>query len=481
MRFLVFFRVLILLLAIVALVMIIPLLLALMYGENIMVTAFLFPILFTVGFAIITATFTRKIHVEFSAVDGALLVFFAWIFTSLLGAVPFQLSGFFDSFTDSVFESVSGFTTTGATILNDVESLPRSLHFWRGMTHWLGGMGIVVLTVALLPLLGVGGFQLLKAETPGPESDKVTPKITETAKILWLFYVGLTVLQTILLMIGGIDWFDAIIHSFSTMGTGGFSTRNASVAGFESPWMEWICTVFMILAGFNFTLYFRLLKGKYQDFLHNTEAKVYMMIVLIAITLVTLNIIPQEKTFSDALRRGSFHVASIITTTGFAAANHNLWAPLAQAVLFFLMFVGGCSGSTAGGIKVIRHVILFKQSGNELRRMLYKRGVFSIQLNKKPASKNLVYGIAGFVFFYMLLVFSTALATSLSGEDPFTSLNAALITVGNIGLGLGGVGPDFNFHRFPSYLKWIFSFAMIAGRLELWTAFVFFSKEFWRR
>jgi trk system potassium uptake protein TrkH len=245
--------------------------------------------------------------------------------------------------------------------------------------------------------------------------------------------------------------------------------------------MEWICTIFMILAGFNFVLYYRLLKGKYQDFLNNTEAKVYVGIVLTAILIVTASILPNEASFVNALRRASFHVASIITTTGFAAANHNVWAPLAQAVLFFLMFVGGCSGSTSGGIKVIRHVILFKQSGNELNRMLYKRGVFSIQINKKPASKNLVYGVAGFVFFYMLLVFFTALMTSLSGEDPFTSINAALITVGNIGLGLGNVGPDFNFQRFPSYMKWIFSFAMIAGRLELWTVFVFFSREFWRR
>ncbi len=349
------------------------------------------------------------------------------------------------------------------------------------MTHWLGGMGIVVLTVALLPLLGIGGFQLLKAETPGPESDKITPKITETAKILWIFYAALTALQTILLMIGGLNCFDAALHSFSTMATGGFSTRNASVAAFQSPWMEWVCTVFMILAGLNFTLYYRLLKGKHQDVLNNTEAKAYLLIVLTAAVVVTLNIIPGESSFGDALRKGSFHAASIMTTTGFSAANHNLWPPLAQGILFVLMFSGGCSGSTAGGIKVIRHLILFKQSGNELKRMLYKKGVFSIQLNKKPARNNLVYGVAGFVFFYLLLVFFTALITTLSGEDIFSSMNAALITVGNIGLGFGGVGPEHTFHHFPSYLKWIFSFVMIAGRLELWTVFVFFSREFWRR
>jgi trk system potassium uptake protein TrkH len=481
MRILVFFRVLILLLSVVGLVMIIPLMLALAYGETHMIEPFLLPILGTVGLALVMIMFTRSLRIQFSAVDGALLVFFAWIFTSVIGALPYYFSGFFDSFTDCIFESVSGFTTTGSTILNDVEILPRSLLFWRGMTHWLGGMGIVVLTVALLPLLGIGGFQLLKAESPGPESDKVTPKITETAKILWIFYVALTALQTIFLVIGGIDWFDAIIHAFSTMGTGGFSTRNASVAAFQSPWMDWVCTIFMLLAGLNFTLYYRLLKGKYLDVIHNTEAKVYLVIVFAASIIAAINILPGESSFSDALRKGSFHVASIITTTGFAAANHNLWPPLAQGILFFLMFIGGCAGSTAGGIKVIRHVILFKQSGNELNRMLYKRGVFTIQLNKKPASKHIVYGVAGFVFFYMMLVLFTAMMTALSGADPFTSLNAALITVGNIGLGLGNVGPDFNFDQFPSYLKWVFSFAMIAGRLELWTVFVFFSREFWRR
>ena len=467
------------LLGIVALTMLFPLLLALMDGNEI--GPFLLPLVCTLVPAVVTVFATRTTTVKFSAVDGALLVFFAWVATSLLGALPFYISGFSGNFTDAVFESVSGFTTTGATILNDVEILPRPLLFWRGMTHWLGGMGIVVLTVALLPLLGVGGAQLLKAETPGPESDKITPKITETAKILWLFYVILTVMQTLLLMLGGLDWFEALTHAFSTMATGGFSTRNASVSAFQSPWMEWVCTVFMLLAGLNFTLYYRLLQGKYQDIINNSEAKTYGAIVLAAVVIVTASIFPGEASFGDAFRRGSFQVASIITTTGFAATNHNLWPALAQGILFFLMFIGGCSGSTAGGIKVIRHVILFKQSKNEMKRLLYRRGVFSIQLNKKPARKDIVYGVAGFVFLYLLLLFLTALAVSLSGEDIFTSANAALITLGNIGLGLGGVGPDYNFHHFPSYLKWIFSFVMIAGRLELWTVLIFFSREYWRR
>ncbi len=482
MRFLVFFKVLTFLLGIVALAMVFPLILAFVYGETIMVKPFLLPVSVTLILALLAALSARSIRIRFSAVDGALLVFLAWFFTSFLGAMPYQLSGFFGGFPDAVFESVSGFTTTGATTLKEVEMLPRSLLFWRGMTHWFGGMGIVVLTVALLPLLGVGGFQLLKAEAPGPDKgDKITPKITETAKILWIFYVALTALEAILLMLGGLSWFDALLHSFSTMATGGFSTRNASVAAFKSPWVEWVCTVFMLLAGLNFTLYYRLLKGKFQDIINNTETKVYGLIVLAAVSLVTLGILPGEASFGDALRLASFHVASIITTTGFAASNHNLWPPLAQGVLFFLMFIGGCSGSTAGGIKVIRHVILFKQSKNEMRRLLYRRGVFSIQINRKPARKELVYGVAGFVFLYMFLVFIVAAVTSLSGEDIFSSLNVSLITVGNIGVGLARVGPDYTFHDFPAYLKWVFSFAMIAGRLELWTAFIFFSREYWRR
>ncbi|MDL2228778.1 TrkH family potassium uptake protein [Treponema sp. OttesenSCG-928-L16] len=478
-RFLQFVKIQLLILAFAALFMLFPLIVSLVYGEG-LCRAYFIPMLIVLLPLGLVLFLTRGEKITLASSDGLLVVFSVWVLSALLGAFPYILSGTAASWTDAVFESVSGFTTTGATVYEDVESLPRSILLWRGLTHWLGGMGIVVLTVALLPVLGAGGFQMLRAESPGPESEKFTPRITETAKILWSFYVGFSFLQMILLMLGGMGWLDAAVHAFSTMSTGGFSTRNGSIASYRSPWIEWVCTVFMILAGFNFTLYFRLIRGKFRDVFNNTEAKTYVLIILLSAAAVCLAILPAGASAEESLRKGLFHTASLITTTGFAAADHGRWAPLAQGILFFLMFIGGCSGSTAGGVKVIRHVILFKQAGNELKKQLYPRGVFTISLNKKEGDKHLVYGAAGFVFAYLLSVLTVTLAVSSCGIDIFSSLNAALITIGNIGLGLAGTGPGYTFAGFPPYLKWLFSFVMIAGRLELWTALVFFSKNYWR-
>jgi trk system potassium uptake protein TrkH len=477
----IFLRILILLLSLVALIMIIPLILALVYGEEDMVRGFVItmgPVLLA---ALPVAFLTGKQEIRFSASDGFLLVFAAWIAVCLLGAAPYYISGRLPRFSDAVFESASGFTTTGSTVLARPEDMPQSLLFWRAMTHWLGGMGVVVLTVALLPLLGVGGFQLLKAETPGPEKEKITPKITATAKILWGFYIALTALQGLLLMAGGLDWFDAAVCSFSTMATGGFSSRSGSIAAFGSPWVEWVCLVFMILAGFNFTLLYRLFRGKYRDILDNSEARAYGGIILVSVGIVFLSRYTPGAPPGQILRQSSFQAVSILTTTGFSAGDHTLWPPLGQAALFFLMFVGGCSGSTAGGIKVIRHVVLFKQAGNELKKFIYPKGVFAVHLNKRVGRKDVVYGVAAFVFLYLVLVLAAALLASAAGLDLFSSLNIALITLGNIGLGLGEIGPDFVFYSLPGYVKGALSLIMIAGRLELWTALVFFSRDYWRR
>jgi trk system potassium uptake protein TrkH len=281
-------------------------------------------------------------------------------------------------------------------------------------------------------------------------------------------------------MLGGMDWFDAVIHAFSTMATGGFSSRNNSIAAYQSPWIDWVCTVFMLLAGFNFSLLYRLLRGKYGDLLRNSEARAYGGIILVSIGIITAATL-RDHPPGTALRYASFQTASILSTTGFAAADHTLWPPLAQGVLFFLMFVGGCSGSTAGGLKVIRHVVLFKQMKNEIKKLLYPKGVFSIRLHKKAGRKEVVYGAAGFVSLYLVLLFVASLLVSLSGLDLFSSINMALITLGNIGLGLGKLGPGFVFSGFPGYLYWGLSFIMIAGRLELWTALVFFSRHYWQR
>jgi trk system potassium uptake protein TrkH len=412
---------------------------------------------------------------------GFLLVFLAWIAVCLAGALPYYCSGYIAGFTDAVFESVSGFTTTGATVLHDVEALPRPLLFWRALTHWLGGMGIVVLTVALLPLLGAGGFQLVKAEAPGPEKEKITPRITLTARILWLLYIALTAIQALLLFCFGMDWFDAIVHAFSTMATGGFSSRNDSLAYYQSPAIEWVCAVFMLLAGFNFSLIWQLLRGNFRELARNSEARAYGLLTLTAALIVAIAIIPQSDSVEAALRQSVFNVASILTTTGLFNENYLAWPALAQGALFFLMFSGGCSGSTSGGVKIIRYVILAKQTGNEMKKIVYPKGVFNIQLDGKSGKKDVVYGVAGFVFLYFLLLVAIALLVSSCGEDVFTSFNTALVCLGNIGLGFGKLGPFAAFPGFPPYVKWGLSLAMILGRLELWTVMVFFTRDFWRK
>ncbi|MDR2629361.1 MAG: TrkH family potassium uptake protein [Spirochaetaceae bacterium] len=474
------FRVLLLLLGASALTLVIPLGLAVVYGEGDLIRPFLVPMTAVLFPCLPVALLTRKRPIRFSASDGFLLLFLAWILICLFGAVPYYLSGRIPRWVDAVFESVSGFTTTGATVIADVEALPRSLLFWRAMTSWLGGMGIVVLTAALFPLLGIGGFRLLKGESSGYEKEKITPRITEAAKMLWFLYLILTALEVLLLCLGGMDWFDAAAHAFSTIATGGFSTRNNSIAAYHSPWIEGVCTVFMFLAGCNLVLLYRLFRGRYRDLLNNSELKAYGGIILVSAGIITLSLLPEAVSLTEAVRKAFFHTVSIVTTTGFAAADYKRWPPAAQGILFFLMFVGGCSGSIAGGIKVVRLLVLAKQTGNEMKRLLYPKGVFTIQLNKKTGRKDAVYGVAGFVFLYLFLVLITTLVVSTAGVDLFSSLNTALLTLGNIGRGLKGP-PSGVFSDFPGYIKWALSLVMITGRLELWIAFVFFSRDYWRQ
>ena len=476
-----FIRIISLLLVIVSTTMLFPAGIALYFGETAAIRAFLIPVIASWVTGVIFFFAGRGSRLKLSTRSGFAVVACAWTFASLLGAVPFIISGTIPSFTDAFFESVSGFTTTGATILSSIETLPVSINVWRTQMHWLGGMGIVALTVALMPLLGVGGFQLIKAETTGPEKGKFTPKITATAKILWFIYFGLTIVQTLLLMAAGMNFTDAVSHTFATLGTGGFSTRNASVGSYNSAAVDWICTIFMLLAGINFSLYYRIIQRRGKEIFENTELRVYLSIIIVSVLIVAFSILPQYGNFFTSLRYSAFQVVSIITTTGFATADFAQWAAPAQMVLFFLMFVGGCSGSTGGSIKVVRWVVMFKQMANEIRRMLHPHGVFSIRLNGRAGRKDLVYSVSAFIFLYLMLVLITALVASFDGADVITSFTASLATVGNIGPGFGKVGPVENYGFFSPFTKWWFSFAMVAGRLELYTMLVFFMPVYWKK
>ncbi|MDR2479154.1 MAG: TrkH family potassium uptake protein [Treponema sp.] len=472
-------RVLAALLAFIPVIMIFPLFMALAEGDSSMIRAFALPITGIIALAGVSFRSLRKKKLNLNARDGFLLVFATWVLASLIGAIPFYCAGL--SASDSVFESACTFATTGGTTVGDIEALPRSLLLWRSLAHWFGGIGIVLISVALMPLLGVGGFQLIKAEVPGPEKDKITPKVAVTAKLLWLAYCVLTAALFGLYLAGGMGWFDALCHSLTTMASGGVSTRNAGIAVFDSPFIDGVSTVFMLLAGLNFTLYYRLLQGKFQGLRNNTEARAYLGIFVIAAGIITVSLIPAYGSVLAALRYASYQAASILSTTGAAIVDYETWPGIAQMILFGLVFIGGCSGSTAGGIKVIRHVVLWKQMGNELRRVIYPRGVFSIQLNRRVGRKDVIYGVAGFFFMYLAVIAATTLVTAASGVDLFSALSAALSITGNVGVGFGVIGPSGNYGAFPDHVKWLFSFVMITGRLEMWTVFLLFSPVYWRK
>jgi trk system potassium uptake protein TrkH len=482
-RLVMFSRVLTLLMGVIGLIMLPPLVMAIALREGPMIHGFIISLSLSLGAALPSLSYSlvagNRKPVRLSPRDGFLLVFLTWVLASLLGALPFLFSGL--SFTDAVFESAAGFTTTGGSTIADIEALPRSLLLWRSLTHWFGGMGIVLLTVALMPLLGVGGFQLIKAESPGPEKEKMTPKIAATAKFIWIVYSSLTLLLTLLYRLGGMGWFDAVCHGLSIMAGGGISTKNAGLAYYDSAFIDGISLVFMLLTAINYSLYYRLLRGKFRDLASNTELKAFLGIFLIAAVVLSAILAVHYGSLSLALRYGFHQAASILSTTGAVIIDYEVWPQAAKAILLVLAFIGGCSGSTAGGIKVIRYAVLFKQAGNELRQIIYPRGIFKVQINRKVGRKDLIYGAAGFFFLYFLVMMITTLITAASGTDLFSSFSAALSVIGNIGAGFGAVGFNGSYGGFPGYIKWLYSFVMIAGRLELWTVFILFMPAYWRK
>lgn len=473
-----------LLLVFVAMAMAISGLVALIYREGDALPIFGAAAL-TLGTGWAGFRFTR-FEGDLTAREGFAIVTFAWASTAMFGALPYLFSGATHSPIAAVFESMSGFTTTGATIFTDIEALPHGILFWRSFTHWLGGMGIIVLAIAVLPFLGVGGMQLFRAEVPGPTPERLRPRITQTAKLLWYVYVGITVLQTVFYLFGGMNLFDAVTHTFATLATGGFSTKNASMAAFESPYIHWVTIVFMYVAGVNFALHFRAATGR-LDYFRDHEWRFFTgVVVCAALALAAMNLIGGSyeitlQGFEQAVRDGFFQATSITTTTGFVTADYELWTPGARMLLFALFFVGGMAGSTGGSIKAVRILLLLKHTAMELRKHLHPRAILLARIGKQVVKEDVMANVVGFVILYLLLFLAGALALSLTGMDVLTALGASAATVGNIGPGLGNVGPTDNYGWMSGPALTVLSFLMLAGRLEIYTVLLLFHPETWKR
>ena len=450
--------------------------------------------LVTVSVALLVLLITRNRKREIKKRDGYLTVVMGWLTMVLFGSLPYLMTGSLTSYADALFETMSGFTATGATIVKDIESLPASIILWRSLTHWLGGMGIIVLAIAILPLLGIGGVQLFSAEASGVGGDKLHPRISDTAKRLWYIYVGFTALETILLYLAGMTFFDAINHAMSTMASGGFSTKNESLAYWNHrPLIQYIVTLFMFLAGTNFVLIYFGLKGKLQRIFQDNEFRWYVGFIVL-FTLVTsvglyANVdlttasVHHPQVFGpieSSFRHGLFQVVAIITTTGFVSADYTGWIPFLTMLFFGLFFLGGSSGSTSGGVKVVRHLVMIKNAYLEFRRALHPNAIVSLHLNGVTIQQSLVYRILGFFILYMLLFIVGAVMLSFFGLDFVSSIGAAAASLGNIGPSLGQFGPVSTYSLMPDLAKVWCSFLMLVGRLELFTALILFTPYFWR-
>ncbi|MFH1215381.1 MAG: TrkH family potassium uptake protein [Pseudomonadota bacterium] len=415
--------------------------------------------------------------------DGFAVVVLSWLGLAFLGSLPYYFCGAMPAYVDCFFESMSGFTTTGSTILNEVEILPKSMLFWRATTHWMGGMGIIVLSLAIMPLLGVGGTQLFQAEMPGPTKDRLAPRIQDTARILWAVYVLFTLIQILLLLLGGMTFFDAVCHAFASLATGGFSTHTASVAFFTSSYIHYVIIVFMLLAGVNFSLHHRVLvSGKLSDYWDNEEFRLYLLLIGVT-TLIILAANFAANVYSDftlGFRDTLFQVVSIVTTTGFGTADFEQWPPVCKVLLISLMFVGGCAGSTGGGIKVVRILLFFKYARLQLHSLVHPRAVGAIKLGNQKVPKEIMIAILGFFALYVSFFLLASLVVTALGVDLVTGMTAVVATLNNIGPGLNKVGPACNFGGLPDLAKWVLSFCMLAGRLELYTVAVLLTPDFWK-
>jgi len=429
--------------------------------------------------------FTRNSKdAEIKKRDGYLIVTLSWLAMAIFATLPYLISNSIPSLADAFFESLSGLTTTGASILDNIEELPKGILFWRSMTQWLGGMGIIVLTIAILPMLGIGGMELFVAEAPGPTKDKIHPRIKETAKRLWIIYLGLTVAETIMLMFAGMNFYDAINHSLTTNSTGGFSTKQDSVGFFDSALIEYIMVFFMFFAGTNFTLLYFALKGKFKNILKNDEFKWYLFAVLGLILILTPIVYYNNLSGYDlgrSFRAVTFQVVSVITTTGYASGDFTTWGPLAEFVFFLLLFSGASAGSTSGGIKIVRIVLLMKNGFLEFKRRLHPNAIIPVHLNKEPVSNTIIYNLLAFIFLYLFIFTVGSLLMTAFGVDLLESLSTVATSLGNVGPGIGEYGPSHSFSALPDASKWLLAFLMLFGRLELFTVALILTPYFWKR
>lgn len=438
--------------------------------------------------------FTRGHKKEVNRREGYIIVTFGWIIMSASGVLPYIFSGAIPEVTNAFFETMSGYTTTGASIVDDIEALPKGILFWRSLTHWIGGMGIIVLAIAILPLLGIGGMQLFAAEAPGPSADKLHPRITDTAKRLWLIYFGYTVAETLLLKLAGMSFFDAINHSLATLSTGGFSTKNASLAYWNNqPLIQYIVILFMFLAGSNFVLSYFAFKGRVQKILKDEEFKFYGMLIILFSIITALVIYFQANvpvseyhpmvrgSMESSIRHGLFQVIAVITTTGFVTADFTDWTPFLTVFFFGLMFLGGSAGSTAGGIKIMRHILIIKNGLLEFKRTLHPNAIIPVRYNNKTVTEHIVYNVIGFFVLYMLLFVIGALVLSFLGLDYESAIGGAASSLGNVGPAFGSLSPLNNFNALPNIGKWWCGFLMLAGRLELFTVLILFTPYFWKK
>ena len=463
-----------------ALLLLLPAIVGFIYGENDEIIAFMIPILIL---TLLFLIFGRK-KPEKSTIygrDGMIVVASAWILWSIFGALPFTISGAIPSYIDALFETVSGFTTTGSTILVDIEALPQSMHFWRAFTHWIGGMGVLVFVMVLTGLDRKNTMHLMRAEVPGPEKDKLVPKMTDTARILYGMYFILTLVEVIFLLAGGMGIFDSVIHAFSTAGTGGFSNYAASVGHFNSVYIDYVITVFMILFGVNFNLYYLLLLKDFKPVFKNEELRTYLGIIAVAAIVITMNISGQYESIGEAFRYAIFQIGAIITTTGFATADYCLWPMLSQCVLLMLMVCGACASSTGGGIKVSRVIVIFKSIWSEIKQMVHPKSVNIIRVNGKKMNSDLVKNIYIYMISYIVILVASVLLISINNMDFGTTFTSVLTTMNNVGPGIGGVGPTGSFASFSPFSKLVFCFDMLAGRLEIFPFLMFLTAFRWRK